>query len=619
MSGSPASRSPSSGPIRCWKAPVRGLLFLVLSACWTFTVSASNAVPAVVTAHPLATEAGAHILRNGGNAFDAAVAATAVLGVVQPFGSGIGGGGFWLLHRASDQTDVMLDGRERAPLAATRDMYLDEHGEIVPGASIDGPLAAGVPGVPAALVHLSENYGRLPLQESLEAAIRLAQDGFPVDRAYRRMVGLRIDALRHSPAAAAQFLASGEIPEEGYILRQPDLATTLRYLAVAGRDGFYRGVVADRLVREVRAAGGIWSSEDLDAYRIVEREPVRGRYAGLEIVSAAPPSSGGVALLTILNTFQELDPGLQDGVLRRHLLVESMRRAYRDRARYLGDPDSVKIPVERLVHPYYGAGLSRDISPVRATSSARLSEALEFREGKDTTHFSVLDAEGNRVAATLSINYPFGSAFVPPGTGVLLNDEMDDFSMRPGAPNVYGLIGGEANAIAPGKRMLSSMSPTFVLGPETLVILGSPGGSRIITTVLHGILAVAEQRDLGEWIGAPRFHHQYLPDRIEYEPGAFTQDEEAQLRRLGHTLHPVEQPIGDVQLIEWNRYSGVVRTLSDPRGSGAGWVGGSEGGAQTESSALTSGAVEGGPLPGPGLPDSAFTGGAGLAGSPVNL
>ncbi|MGB5834620.1 MAG: gamma-glutamyltransferase, partial [Thiohalocapsa sp.] len=298
---------------------------------------------AIASAHPAATVAGVEILASGGNAFDAAVAVSAVLAVVEPYSSGVGGGGFWLLHVADQGRDLMIDGRERAPLAATRDMYLDENGEFVPERSLNGPLAAGIPGEPAALVHLAERYGRLPLGLSLTPAITLARDGFAVDALYRRLATWRLAALQASPAAAAQFLIQGQVPEEGAVIRQPDLADTLARLAEHGRDGFYAGPVAKALVQGVRAAGGIWTLEDLAGYRVVERQPIVGEYRGWRIVSAAPPSSGGVALVQMLNMLSRFDLGGMAGPDRIHVTVEAMRRAYRDRALYLGDPDHVDV------------------------------------------------------------------------------------------------------------------------------------------------------------------------------------------------------------------------------------------------------------------------------------
>lgn len=544
------------------------LLLLVLLIATELAAREQPLAAGVASAHPLATEAGHEILAAGGNAFDAAVAVSAALAVVEPYSSGVGGGGFWLLHRARDGHEVMIDGRERAPLAAHRDLYLDEKGEVVPALSMDGALAAAIPGEPAALDHLAKEYGRLPLTRSLAPAIRLAREGFPVTAHYRRMAAFRLDALRASPPAAHTFLLDDEVPPLGHLIRQPELAQTLQALAQRGAAGFYRGTVGRRLVAGVGAAGGIWRDEDLSGYRVVERAPVRGHYRGLTITSAAPPSSGGIALLTMLNILAQYDLARLDEATRTHLTIEAMRRAYRDRADYLGDPDFVTIPVARLASPDYGAGLAASIRPDRATPSADLPAAMALPGGNHTTHLSVLDRDGNYVAATLSINYPFGSGMVVEGTGVLLNDEMDDFSATPGAPNAYGLVGAEANAIAPGKRPLSSMTPTFVSGPDGVAILGTPGGSRIITMVLLGVLEVAEGKGVTAWVSRPRFHHQYLPDSVAFEPGAFSPELQDELTLLGHILQAGESPWGNMQAIWWARKSGEVTAASDPRGEG---------------------------------------------------
>jgi len=530
-------------------------------------------VAAIASAHPLATQAGMEILGAGGNAFDAAVAVSAALAVVEPYSSGIGGGGFWLLHRESDGFDVMVDGREKAPLAATRKMYLDTDGNVVPGLSVDGALAAGIPGEPAALVHIAERYGRLPLKRSLAAAIRLARDGFPVDEHYRRMAQFRLAALQDDEAAAGIFLSEDEVPAVGTRILQPELATTLESVARYGKAGFYRGPVAERLVAGVRAAGGIWTGADLEAYRVVERQPVHFEYRGMRVTSVAPPSSGGVALATILNILAGFPLDELDEASRTHVIIEAMRRAYRDRAEFLGDADFIAVPVARLTSLEHALQLRKSISLERATSSASLKGQTSRQGGRDTSHFSILDGEGNRVAATLSINYPFGACVVPPGTGVLLNDEMDDFSAKPGVPNVYGLVGAEANAIAPGKRPLSSMSPTFVESAEGVAILGTPGGSRIITMVLLAILDLADGRLPASWVGLPRFHHQYLPDVVQFEPGAFDAALIEALEKRGHKLKPLDSSYGNMQAIYWDRKKGRVYAASDPRGVGEARVG----------------------------------------------
>jgi len=548
---------------------MRRLLTIFLLA-FSLPLSAADKPPAaaVASAHPLATQAGMEILAAGGNAFDAAVAVSAALAVVEPYSSGIGGGGFWLLHRAADGRDVMVDGRERAPLAASRDLYLDDQGEVVPGLSMNGALAAGIPGEPAALAHIAEHYGNLPLSRTLAPAIRLAREGFTVDDTYRRLAGFRLAVMQRDPQTAAIFLDRGKLPEPGHRIRQPDLATTLEALAKSGRQGFYQGAVATKLITGVRAAGGIWTQQDLDDYRILEREPVRGEYRGIRITTAAPPSSGGVVLVEMLNILSGFEQVGLTPADRVHVLVEAMRRAYRDRAAYLGDPDFVTMPLARLLSPDYAAGLRQSIRLDRATPSASLAPVQPVVQGPHTTHFSILDTEGNRVAATLSINYPFGAAFVPAGTGVLLNDEMDDFSAKPGVPNAYGLVGAEANAIEPGKRMLSSMTPTFLETEDRVAVLGTPGGSRIITMVLLGALEFAAGKTPAAWVSRPRFHHQYLPDIIQAEPDALSASIMAELKRRGHRIKVLDHTYGNMQAVLWNKADNRVTAASDPRGVG---------------------------------------------------
>ena len=524
---------------------------------------------AVASAHPLATRAALEVLEQGGNAFDAAVAVSAALAVVEPASSGLGGGGFWLLHEAATGRDTMVDGRERAPLAATRDMYLRAEGKAGERHSLDGPLAAAIPGEPAALVHIAENYGRLPLAESLRPAIRYARQGFAVDAHYRRLLRSRRAVLAGYRQGTAVFLQDGAIPEVGWVLRQPDLGATLEAIAQSGRSGFYGGAVADRLVKAVRKAGGIWSLEDLKRYRVLEREPVHVRYRGLDVVTAALPSAGGLQLAIMLNILSGFDLGALDRAQRVHLVVEAMRRSYRVRARYFGDPDFVTVPRRRLASVAYAEALWRGIDPRHATRSAELAEGGRGpSKGADTTHFSIIDAEGNRVAATLSINYPFGSGFLAAGTGVLLNDEMDDFATHPGEPNVYGLVGGEANSVAPGKRPLSSMSPTFVQAGERIGILGTPGGSRIVSMVLLAILELADGEPPAVWVSRRRYHHQYLPDAIQFEPGAFDSALQERLTAMGHRLKPLTHEYGNMQAILWDRRADTLQAASDPRGGG---------------------------------------------------
>lgn len=524
---------------------------------------------AIASAHPLATAAGHLILEQGGNAFDAAIAVGAMLAVVEPAGSGLGGGGFWLLHRAQDRRDVVVDARERAPLKASTDMYLDREGRPQPRASLDGPLAAGIPGTPAALAHIARGYGRLPLAESLAPAIRIAEHGFTVSPYYRRLAQRRLPALAASPAAAAIFLDAGKVPTLGALVRQPALARTLTALAAQGEAGFYAGPVAQRLVAGVVAAGGIWSARDLTEYRVVEREPLRGDFHNVRITTVPPPSAGGVVMLQILDLLEAYPLNHLDPARRRHLVIEAMRLGYRERTR-LGDTDHVGIDLKQLLSPDYIAERRREIRH-RATPSADLPAPAA--EAVNTTHFSILDHEGNRVAATLSINGPFGSGFVPPDTGVLLNNEMDDFVVQPGVPNLYGLVGSVANAIAPGKRPLSSMTPTFLETDERVAILGTPGGSRIISMVLLATLDFARaQGGVDDWVARPRLHHQYLPDVVEYEPGALSQAELRRLGRLGHTLKPIEAGYGNMQAVLWDKAADRVTAAADPRGEGAAQV-----------------------------------------------
>ncbi|MGZ8919317.1 MAG: gamma-glutamyltransferase, partial [Methylobacter sp.] len=399
------------------------------------------------------------MLHKGGNVFDAAVAVSAALAVVEPSGSGLGGGGYWLLHREKDGVETMIDGREKAPLSAHKDMFLDKNGKVITGLSRDGALAAAIPGMPAGLAYLSEKYGRLPMAESLAPAIRYAQNGFAVGERYLKMLKFRAKVINQNPQTAKIFLKNSKLPEVFSILKQPDLAVTLRQLAESGHEGFYSGDIAEKLVNAVRKAGGIWTKQDLESYRISEREPVKGNYLGIKITSASPSSSGGIVLIEALNILSGYDLQNTDEITRKHLITEAMRRAYHDRALYLGDADFIDVPVRRLLSEDYAAGLRSSLRLDNALPSNMLvGEIDQQSEGVNTTHFSIMDDEGNRVAATLSINMPFGSGFVAAGTGVLLNDEMDDFVSLPGAMNSYGLVGGVANAIAPGKRMLSSMT-----------------------------------------------------------------------------------------------------------------------------------------------------------------
>lgn len=545
----------------------------ILVASTTLAAAATPPKAAIASAHYLATEAGFEVLEEGGNAFDAAIAVSAALAVVEPASSGLGGGAFWLLHVAEQDRDVMIDAREMAPAAATRDMYLDAEGNVDRDKAVNGPLAAGIPGHAAGMIHMADQYGRLPLSKSLAPAIRLAREGFPADAKYVRLMSFRAGVISRWPQGTETFLNEGEVPAEGWIVKQPDLARTLELIADKGFDGFYKGELADKLVSAVQEAGGIWTKEDLAGYHIKEREPIRVNYRGMQIVTASPPSSGGIALATMLNILEGYDLDAMDSVQRTHLIVESMRRAYRDRTLYLGDPDFVDIPVARLTNPFYADGLRAAIRKDRATPSELLPGIESEAEGTDTSHFSLIDTEGNRVAATLTVNLPYGCGFVAPGTGFLLNNEMDDFSAKEGVPNAYGLLGEEANAIAPFKRPLSSMTPTIIESERGVAVLGTPGGSRIITMVLLGLLEYARGEGPEAWVSLPRFHHQYLPDKITFEPDALTPELLNGLQELGHTVEAYQRTWGNMHGVMWDADTGQVEAASDPRWpSGRGMV-----------------------------------------------
>lgn len=545
------------------------LLVLLLAADAGHAVRPDSA--AIASAHPLATQAGLDILAQGGNAFDAAVAVAAALAVVEPNSSGLGGGGFFLLHREADNLDIFVDARETAPAAATRDMFLDAAGRPLPDVSRTSALAAAIPGEVAGMAHLSAKYGRLPLKQALQPAIRLAEQGFPLYTRLRGALEFSAKTVPRSAAAGRVFYRDGKVPDEGALIRQPELAKTLRLIAERGAEGFYRGKFARRLVDGVRKLGGIWQLDDLSNYRVQEREPVRGRYRSAAIVSAPPPSAGGVGLIEALNILSGYPLEALDSATRKHLVIEALRRIYRDRAEYLGDPDFVRVPVAQLVHPFYAAGQRNSIRLDRATASAALPDrGVTVPESPQTTHFSVLDTEGNRVAATITVNLGFGSGLMVDGTGFFLNNEMDDFSIKPGVPNAFGLTGSEANAIAPGKRMLSSMTPTFVETENGLLIIGSPGGSYIISMVLLGTLEWLDGRPADEVVALPRYHHQYLPDVVTYESGALSDEEKKSLEQLGHRLRESPRSYGNMQVVTWDKRTGEVRAASDPRGKSVG-------------------------------------------------
>ncbi len=543
-------------------------LLLLLLFIFSLHVSAkeTSKQAAIASAHPLATKAGFEILNKGGNAFDAAIAVSAALAVVEPAGSGLGGGGFWLLHRAEDGFQTMLDGREKAPARAYKDMYINDDGSVNKQLSLNGPLAAAIPGVPAALDHLSSHYGNLPLSESLAPAIRYAKQGFTVSKHYQRLAKFRLETLRKSPEAATVILHNGEVPSDNHIIKQTNLAHTLEQLAQYGRAGFYQGDVAEKLVSGVQQAGGVWTKQDLLNYQVKEREPISFSYQDYKITSAALPSSGGIVLASMLNQLEALNYTQQPKDVQQHLLVEVMRRAYYDRSQFLGDADFISVPSKQLSAKHYAQQLIKTININQASLSR--SPTKNATKGEDTTHFSIIDNQGNRVSATLSINYPFGSGFIPEGTGVLLNDEMDDFSAQVGAANAYGLVGNAANAIAANKRPLSSMTPTFIENDDQLMVIGTPGGSRIITMVLHGLLGFIDGKTAKEIVAIPRFHHQYLPDEVQIEATGFDDAALLPLTGRGHRIKQLNRQFGNMHLVIKNKQSGQLSAASDPRGEG---------------------------------------------------
>lgn len=522
---------------------------------------------AVASAHPLATHAGLEILAAGGNAFDAAVAVAAALAVVEPYHSGLGGGGFWLLHQEKEHLNLFIDGREVAPLAASKDMYLAPDGQVIPGLSLNGGLSAAIPGQPAALVYIAKNYGRLPLSKTLAPAIKLAEEGFPVNPQFRYFSTLddRLENLKKYPDTAAIFLKNDKPFEIGEKLVQKDLAKTLRLIAKYGNAGFYSGETASLLVQGVNAAGGIWSLDDLAQYKIKVRPPLISAYHNMLIITAPLPSAGGVALVTMLNILSKFPLSSFPKLKWVHYVVESMRLAYWQRDQFLGDPDFIKVPLDKLISSDNAKQLSRLISPDKAIDSKVLQGSVPIGKHSNTSHISIIDTEGNRVAATMTINYIFGSSVVAKGTGVLLNDEMDDFSTKVGEQNVFGLVGSERNAIEPRKRPLSSMAPTFLEMPGRVAILGTPGGSRIPTMVLLASLLFYDGYGAISMVSAMRFHHQYLPDVLQFEPDTFPSSIQQGLQAMGYHLMPLKQYYGDMQAITWDKESNVLTAASDPR------------------------------------------------------
>jgi gamma-glutamyltranspeptidase/glutathione hydrolase len=526
---------------------------------------ASNGM--VAAPERLAAEVGLDMLRRGGNAVDAAVATGFALAVTYPRAGNLAGGGFMLIHMAEGDRQTLIDYREMAPAAATPTLFLDEEGNIDRARAYFSHQAAGVPGTVAGLIEALDRYGTLPLEEVIAPAIRLAREGFPVSFALNYELGARGERLRGNPEAARLFFnPDGSELAIGQTWQQPDLAWTLQQIAERGRDGFYRGPVADRIVAEMKAGDGLISHADLAGYRVAEREPVRGTFHDFEVVSTPPPSSGGVHIIQMLNILEGWDlPALgHNSAAYLHRLVETMKLAYADRSEYLGDPDFVEVPVRELTDKAYAARQRATIDLQKARPSTDIRPGAElFPESTDTTHFTIADGAGNVVSNTYTLNFSFGSGIAVPGTGMLLNNEMADFAAAPGRANAYGLVQGDANNITGGKRPLSSMCPTMVFRDgQPWLATGSPGGSIIITAVLQTILnAMAFDFNIATAAAEPRVHHQWQPDRVTAEPG-ISPDTVDLLRTMGHEVVTASRTLGRTQsiMLEQGRLLGWTDT-----------------------------------------------------------
>ncbi|MBP7327820.1 MAG: gamma-glutamyltransferase [Alicycliphilus sp.] len=527
-------------------------------------VVASNGM--VASEQELASRIGLDILKSGGNAVDAAVAMGFALAVALPNAGNIGGGGFMMVHDAKTGKSVALDFREVAPAKATRDMYLDAQGKVIDGKSLYTHYAVGVPGTVAGMEHALKRWGSLPLSRVVAPAVALADKGFPVSETLAKILQQEQKNMGRWPATQAIFWKNGAPLKRGDALVQKDLAQSLRLIGEQGAKAFYEGAIAQKIAAEMAPHAGALSLQDLKNYKVVEREPVRGSYRGYQIVTMPPPSSGGAHLIQILNMMERW-PMNQWGVnsaKSMHHMAEGMKLAYADRAEYLGDPDFVKVPLKGLISKRYADQLAAGINATQARSAKDIKPGKpQPYESDQTTHYSVVDKAGNAVAVTYTLNTNFGSGIVAKGTGIMLNNEMDDFSAKPGVANAYGLVGGEANAVAAGKRPLSSMTPTLVLkdGKPTLVT-GSPGGARIITTVLQTVVNTIDfGMNPAEAAATPRFHHQWTPDELRIEKG-FSADTLALLRQWGHNV-AVKPSMGRTQTIQIR--DGMLYGASDPR------------------------------------------------------
>ena len=525
---------------------------------------------AIASRSEIASQVGVEIMQAGGNAIDAAVAVGFALAVTYPSAGNLGGGGFMVLRLANGDTTT-LDFREMAPKSASRDMYLDEEGNVVDGLSTRSHKAAGVPGTVDGLLEALERYGTKTRREVLAPAIKLAKEGFPLTYDLADQFKRQLTRMKKYPGSMAKFSKKGEPYSAGELWVQPDLAATLERIATQGRNGFYKGKTAQLIVEEMKRGHGEITQEDLAGYTSKWREPVKGTYRDYQVVSMPPPSSGGVLLIQMLNILEAYDLksmgwGAAEYI---HHLVEAQRRAYADRAEYLGDPDFVQVPIEKLMDKAYARKRFEDFDPNRASDSETIGHGDWFKESPETTHFSVMDAHGNAVACTTTLNWGYGSRITVQGAGFLLNNEMDDFSIKPNTSNTYGLLGRKANAIQPKKRMLSSMTPTILLKDgQPFLVTGSPGGSSIINTVLQVILNVVDhEMTLANAVGLPRFHHQWKPDKILYEPYRFSPDTLAVLKQKGHKeISTTRWRIGDANTILFKDKE--IRAVSDRRNDG---------------------------------------------------
>ncbi len=551
------------------------LTWLLLLSLFCSTVSGSPVRAGqgmVVSASELASQVGVEVLKKGGNAVDAAVATGFALAVVYPQAGNLGGGGFMVI-RFPDGKATSIDFREKAPSKAHRDMYLDENKEVVSGMSTLGYLASGVPGSVAGLCYALDKYGTMSVGEILAPAVNLAKEGFIVNYELSQALTNASEDLSQFPASSEIFLKNGKPYQEGEILIQKDLAKTLKMISEKGPDAFYKGRIADLIAEDMKKNGGLITREDLASYRSVEREPVYGSYRGYEIISMRPPSSGGIALIELLNILETYDIGISGHNSSKtiHLIVEAAKRVYADRAQHLGDSDFWSVPINGLTSKEYAAELRGKIDPFVAIPSIQISHGNPLPyESQQTTHYSVVDKNRIAVSVTFTLNSSFGSRVVIEGAGFFMNNEMNDFSIKPGVPNIYGLIGAEANAIQPGKRMLSSMSPTVVTkGGELFMVIGTPGGSTIITTVLQVIMnSVDHGMDIEKAIDATRIHHQWLPDTLYIEKRGLPIDVIENLDKMGHCLKVKKGYNGNAQGIMIDPETGILLGASDPRGEG---------------------------------------------------